>query len=79
MYQLFFYTLLVVDVENVETLNWIGMNSIWKLYLFCLKTRAVSRIKLFQLIDPSPGVWLTGDLTNHNTKSAILSDKQIRQ
>ncbi len=30
-------------------------------------------------IDPSLGVWLTGDLTNHNAKSAILSDKQSRQ
>lgn len=28
--------------------------------------------------DPSPDVWLAGDLTNHNSKSAILSDKQIR-
>ncbi len=30
-------------------------------------------------IDPSQGVWLTGDLTNHNTESAILSVKQTRQ
>ncbi len=28
-------------------------------------------------IDPSQGVWLTGDLTNHNVESAILSNKQI--
>ncbi len=30
-------------------------------------------------INPSLGIWLTGDLTNHNTESAILSDKQTRQ
>jgi len=24
-------------------------------------------------------VWLTGDMTNHNAESAILSDKQTRQ
>ncbi len=30
-------------------------------------------------IDPSQRAWLTGDLTNHNAESAILSDKQIRQ
>ncbi len=28
--------------------------------------------------DPSPDVWLAAGLTNHNGKSAILSDKQIR-
>ncbi len=27
----------------------------------------------------SPGVWLTGDLTNHNPEFAILSDKQTRR
>ncbi len=31
------------------------------------------------LIDPSQGVWLIGDLTNHNAESTILSDKQTRQ
>ncbi len=31
------------------------------------------------LIDPSQGAWLTGDLSNHNTKSTILPDKQTRQ
>ncbi len=30
-------------------------------------------------IHPSPGVRLTGDLTNHNAESTILSDKQISQ
>ncbi len=30
-------------------------------------------------IDPLPGDWLTGDLTNHNGESAILSDKQTGQ
>ncbi len=28
---------------------------------------------------PSQGAWLTGDLTNHNTESTILSVKQIKQ
>ncbi len=31
------------------------------------------------ITDCSQRAWLTGDLTNHNTESAILSDKQIRQ
>ncbi len=32
-------------------------------------------VTLFLIIDPLQGVWLTGDLTNHYTESAILSDK----
>ncbi len=36
-------------------------------------------LKTFIIIDPSPGVWLTGDLTNHNAEAAILFDKQTRQ
>ncbi len=42
---------------------------LWMYYLF----------KITVVNDPSQGAWLTGDLTNHNAKSAILSDKQIRQ
>ncbi len=41
---------------------------------------SISAIKqLYSSTDPSQGVWLTGDLTNHNAESVILSDKQIRQ
>ncbi len=29
--------------------------------------------------EPSQGAWLTGNQTNHNAKSAILSNKQTRQ
>ncbi len=32
-----------------------------------------------KIIDPSQGAWLTGNLTNHNAESAILSNKQTRQ
>ncbi len=28
-----------------------------------------------EIIDPSHGAWLTGNLTNHNAESAILSNK----
>lgn len=34
---------------------------------------------LYSTIHPSPGVWLTGDLTNHNAESTILSDKPTRE
>ncbi len=34
---------------------------------------------LLQSIDPSQGVWLTGNLTNHIAESAVLFDKQTRQ
>ncbi len=46
---------------------------IFSKYLWC------SKKILWKLINPLLEVWWTGDLTNHNAKSAILSNKQTRQ
>ncbi len=59
------------DVSRTEyirwNLNWTNHTSQeveWPMNL--------ERQKGIYLIDPLPGVWLTGDLTNHNTESIIF-------